>query len=49
MQCPLLHLGVVANEKGAFGPPSTEVVNFTYLILSLSLSIYIYIERERKI
>ena len=23
-----LHLGVVAIEKGAFGPPSTKVANF---------------------
>ena len=27
---PLLHLGVVAIEKGAFGSPSTKVANFTY-------------------
>ena len=27
-----LHLGVVANEKGAFGSPSTMVTYFTYLI-----------------
>ena len=26
---PPLHLGVVAIEKGAFGPPSTTVANFT--------------------
>ena len=24
-----LHIGVVAIEKGAFGPPSTTVTNFT--------------------
>ena len=29
---PLLHLGVVANEKGAFRSPSTMVTNFTYII-----------------
>ena len=29
--CPLLHLGVVAIEKGAFGSPSTKVTNFTYI------------------
>ena len=29
-----LHLGVVAIEKGAFGSPSTTVVNFTLLIYS---------------
>ena len=28
---PLLHLGVVAIEKGAFGSPSTTVTNFTLL------------------
>ena len=27
----LLHLGVVAIEKGAFGSPSTQVANFTLL------------------
>ena len=27
---PLLHLGVVAIEKGAFGSPSTMVAYFTY-------------------
>ena len=27
---PPLHLGVVAIEKGAFGLPSTKVINFTY-------------------
>ena len=26
----LLHLGVVAIEKGAFGSPPTKVANFTY-------------------
>ena len=26
----LLHLCVVAIEKGAFGSPSTKVANFTY-------------------
>ena len=34
---PLLHLGVVAIEKGAFKSPSIKVVNFTYIY------IYIYI------
>ena len=28
---PLLHLGVVAIEKRAFGSPSTKVANFTYI------------------
>ena len=28
---PLLHLGVVAIEKGAFGSSSTKVANFTYI------------------
>ena len=28
---PLLHLGVVTIEKGAFGSPLTMVANFTYL------------------
>ena len=27
----LLHIGVVAIEKGTFGSPSTKVANFTYL------------------
>ena len=27
---PPLHLGIVAIEKVAFGPPSTTVANFTY-------------------
>ena len=27
------HLGVVANEKGAFGSPSTKVANFTFTTL----------------
>ena len=26
---PLLHLGVVAIEKGTFGSPSSKVANFT--------------------
>ena len=28
---PLLHLNVVATEKGAFGSPSTKVANFIYI------------------
>ena len=28
---PLLHLGMVAIEKGAFGSPSTKFANFTLL------------------
>ena len=28
--CPLLHLGVVAIERGAFGLPSTMVANLTF-------------------
>ena len=28
-QYPPVHFGVVAIEKGAFGPPSTTVANFT--------------------
>ena len=31
---PLLRLGVVAIEKGAFVSPSTTVANFTYLALN---------------
>ena len=27
----VLHFGVVAMEKGAFGSPSTKVTKFTYL------------------
>ena len=30
---PPLHLGVVAIEKGAFGSPSTMIINFTYFML----------------
>ena len=33
-QRPLLHLGVVANEKGAFGSPSTVIAYFTYDVLN---------------
>ena len=29
----LLHFGVVAIEKGAFGSPSTKVTNFTFTFL----------------
>ena len=35
--CPPLHLSVVAIEKGAFGMLLTEVVNFTYMVLSISI------------
>ena len=31
-KCPLLHLSVVAIEKGTFGSPSTTVANFTILL-----------------
>ena len=34
---PLLHLGVVAIEKGAFGPPSTTTV---FVILTTYVYIY---------
>ena len=37
---PLLHLGVVATEKGAFESLSTTVANFTYFYF---IYIYIYI------
>ena len=30
----LLHLGIVAIEKRAFGSPSTMVANFTYLLMA---------------
>ncbi len=40
---PLLHLGVVAIEKGAFELHSTKVANFIYIY------IYIYREREREV
>ena len=30
--CPTLYLGVVANEKEAFGSSSTTVANFAYLV-----------------
>ena len=36
---PSLHLRVVAIEKGAFGPSSTKVADFTYIYIY----IYIYI------
>ena len=32
---PSLNLGVVANEKGAFGSPLTTVANFTYFTNNL--------------
>ena len=35
-----IYLGVVANEKGAFGSPSTTVANFT-LIIYVYMNIYI--------
>ena len=38
----LLHLGVVAIEKGAFGSPSTMVANFTLLIYIHTHLKYIY-------
>ena len=34
--CPL-HLGVVANEKGAFGSLSTKAANFTFIYLIIRL------------
>ena len=43
---PLLHLGVVALEKGAYGSPSKTAANFTYTYIYIY--IYIYIERERE-
>ena len=30
--CPTLHLGIVANEKGAFGSPSTKVANLLIFV-----------------
>ena len=36
--CTLLHLGVVAIEKGAFGSPSTKVANFYYIVLVTFIS-----------
>ena len=35
---PSLHLGVVANEKGAFKSPLTTVANFTYFYLPSGIS-----------
>ena len=32
-----LHLHVVANEKGAFGTPSTTVANFTFFYIHMIL------------
>ena len=40
---PPLYLGVVANEKGAFGSPSAMVANFTYL---LSFSVVLKLSPE---
>ena len=40
---PLLHLGVVVMEKGAFWSPSTMVANFTYIYIY----IYIYFKMNR--
>ena len=34
---PSLHLGVVPIEKGAFGSHSTEVADFTYLVVSIKM------------
>ena len=31
---PSLHFSVIANEKGAFGLPSTSVTNFTFYLLT---------------
>ena len=39
-QRPLLHLGVVAIEKGIFGSPSTKIANFTLLIVHLKILKY---------
>ena len=44
---PLLHLGVVAIEKGAFGSPSTKVANFTFIsVMDMLMLILIFTERE---
>ena len=49
---PVLQLGVVAIEKGAFVSPLTMVTNFTlffiYKYKAIYIYIYIYIERERE-
>ena len=37
---PLLHIGVVANEKRAFGSPSTTVTNFPVFIRGKKLIKY---------
>ena len=37
-----VYLGVVAIEKGAFGSPSTTVVNFTFYL-------YVYINYESSV
>ena len=37
---PSLYLDVVANEKGAFGLPSTAVDKFTYFIYLLEVGDY---------
>ena len=39
-QCPPLHLGVVATEKGTFKSPLTKV---TYIHIFICIGIYIYI------
>ena len=35
LPCPALHLGVVANEKGAFRSPLATVTNFTLYIFNV--------------
>ena len=42
-----LHLDVVANEKRAFGLPSTTVANFTYFIIISTPSFWV--EKSEKI
>ena len=38
--CPLLHLCVVAIEKGAFRSPSTTVTNFNFIYILLQWNFY---------
>ena len=41
-QRPPLHLGVIANEKGAFGSPSIRFADFTYWDNNLPITFCIY-------
>ena len=40
--CSLIHLGVLAIEKGVIESPSTKVANFTYLQLKQAFNIHLF-------